>query len=237
MAANKENKETIILAIETSTDVCSAALSSNGVTIDSILETGARMQTARLAPMIGELLERNGFCMKDCSAVAVSSGPGSYTGLRVGVSMAKGLCFGAGIPLIGVGTLDILAAQGIALSQAAADYVIPMIDARRMEVYQALYDSAGTRIGDISPKILDGSSYSGLPIDKQLLFCGNGCFKFESIIERKGSLFVPCNPSADYMSRLSYENFINGIFEDVAYMEPFYLKDFAIGVSKKKILG
>ncbi len=231
------DKKTIILAIETSTDICSAALSANGATMDSIVETGARMQTARLAPMIEELLKRNGLCVKDCSAVAVSSGPGSYTGLRVGVSMAKGLCFGAGIPLIGIGTLDILASQGIALSRSRADYVIPMIDARRMEVYQALYDSDGSRIGDISPMILDGSSYSGLPSGKRLLFCGNGCFKFESIIEREGAVFVPCSPSADYMSRLAYEYFINENFEDVAYMEPFYLKDFAIGVNKKKILG
>ena len=231
------NKETIILAIETSTDVCSAALSADGATMDSILETGARMQTARLAPMIEELLKRNSLSVKDCSAVAVSSGPGSYTGLRVGVSMAKGLCFGAGIPLIGVGTLDILAAQGIALSQAGADYVIPMIDARRMEVYQAIYDGAGTRIGDIAPKILDGSSYSELPSGKRLLFCGNGCFKFESMIEREGAIFIPCNPSAEYISPLAYRNFINENFEDVAYMEPFYLKDFAIGVNKKKILG
>ncbi len=231
------NKETIILAIETSTDVCSAALSANGVTMDSIVETGSRMQTARLAPMIEELLKRNGFSVKDCSAVAVSSGPGSYTGLRVGVSMAKGLCFGAGIPLIGVGTLDILAAQGIALSQTGADYVIPMIDARRMEVYQALYDGTGARIGEISPKILDGSSYSELPSGKRLLFCGNGCFKFESIIERKGAIFISCDPSADYISRLAYINFMNENFEDVAYMEPFYLKEFAIGVNKKKILG
>lgn len=231
------NKETIILAIETSTDVCSAALSANGATQDSIIETGARMQTARLAPMIEELLKRNGLSVKDCAAVAVSSGPGSYTGLRVGVSMAKGFCFGAGIPLIGIGTLDILAAQGISLSQTGADYVIPMIDARRMEVYQAVYDGTGTRIGDISPKILDSSSYSGLPSDKRLLFCGNGCFKFESIFERKGASFISCSPSADYMSSLAYKKFTDEIFEDVAYMEPFYLKDFAIGVNKKKILG
>lgn len=232
------DKDIIILALETSTDVCSVALSVNGVTTDSESESQARMQTSRMAPMVEDLLKRNGIGVKDCAAVAVSSGPGSYTGLRVGVSLAKGLCFGAGIPLIGIGTLDLLAAQGIMHdTKAAADYIVPMIDARRMEVYQAVYMRDGSRTGDIEPLILDGDSYSGLLEKGKVLFCGNGCEKFEPVCGSGNAIFFPCTPDARSMSRLAFEKFTAKKFEDVAYMEPFYLKDFTISINKKKILG
>ena len=236
------NKDVFILAIETSTDVCSVALSRNGETIDSITVTEPRMQTSRMAPMVADILEANNLSVKDCAAVAVSSGPGSYTGLRVGVSMAKGLCFGAGIPLIGVNTLDLLAAQGIALhkgdsGEKPADFVVPMIDARRMEVYQAVYDGAGNRVSEIEPKLLETFSFSEIIAQKRVIFCGNGCKKFEEIAPRGDTIFIPCSPGAEFMSQLAFKKFKAELFEDVAYMEPFYLKEFSIGENKKKILG
>ena len=232
----ESNNDILILAIETSCDVCSVALSRNGVNTDSEMVTEVRMQTTRLAPMVDNLLSRNHIGVKDCSAVAVSSGPGSYTGLRVGVSLAKGLCFGAGIPLIGVGTLDLLAAQG-AEAGPAADYIVPMIDARRMEVYQAVYDGNLGRATDIEPKILDGDSYREWLEKGNVLFCGNGCSKFRDILDNPSAGFAPFNPDARYMAPLAYDLFCAGKFVDVAYFEPFYLKDFTISINKKKILG
>ena len=236
------SKDILILAIETSTDVCSVALSRNGQTIDFDIVTEPRMQTSRLAPMVDGLLRRNGIGAKDCAAVAVSSGPGSYTGLRVGVSMAKGLCFGTSLPLIAVNTLDLLAAQGLSMYKSNygennVDAVVPMIDARRMEVYQATYDGDGNRTSEIEPKILETFSYSELIAKKRVVFCGNGCKKFEGIAAKGDTFFIECCPEAQYMAQLAFKKFISKNFEDVAYMEPFYLKEFSIGINKKKILG
>lgn len=229
----------IILSIETSGDCCSAALSAGGESFDSRFIDTPRMQSSHLAPMIEELLAANSLTVKDCAAVAVSSGPGSYTGLRVGVSLAKGLCFGAGIPLIAVGTLDLIARQALeATSDNIPDYVVPMIDARRMEVYQTVLGSTlGKTESPVEPLILDESSYSALLDRGTVLFCGDGCAKFSKIISHPNARFYPCNPNARYMAPLAYQKLRDKKFEDTAYMEPFYLKDFAIGVSKKKILG
>ena len=227
-----------ILAIETSTDACSVALVENEKTLAESRLDEPRMQSARLAPMIDELLKANNLTMKVFDAVAVSKGPGSYTGLRVGVSMAKGLCFGASKPLIGVGTLDILAAQGRASDKGEdVDFIVPMIDARRMEVYQAVYDRECRILGEIEPKILDGNSYLDLLEKGVVLFCGDGCAKFEKIIDHSNARFFSCSPEARYMAKIARQKLLASDFEDVAYMEPFYLKDFRIGQSKKNILG
>ena len=230
--------KTLILLIETSGDACSVALAQGGECIGSKIITTPRMQSSRQAPMTDELLSECSLTMADCSAVAVSSGPGSYTGLRVGVSMAKGLCFGAGKPLIGVSTLDIIALEvKLSLGNADVDYIVPMIDARRMEVYQAVYDGKARRIGEIEPMILDGLSYGELLAKGRVLFCGDGCEKFSGITENKNALFQPCIPKADYRAKIAHLKYQAGDFEDVAYMEPFYLKEFRIGQSKKNILG
>ncbi len=239
MTMAKESK-TIILSIETSTDVCSAAISQNGKTIFRRRIDTPRMQSAALAPMIESLLSEGGLKAGDCAAVAVSGGPGSYTGLRVGVSLAKGFCFGGGIPLIGVGTLDIIAAQGRAYAiENGLDvkFIVPMIDARRMEVYQAVYDAGAHCTGEVSPLILEPESYAAELSKGGVLFCGDGCEKFSKILGCPEASFFPCNPDADFMAPLAYARFLEGKFEDTAYMEPFYLKEFSIGVSKKKILG
>lgn len=232
------NKDILILSLETSADGCSASLSVNGKSVADCSIDEPRMQTSRLAPMVEELLGTAGCSVKNCAAVAVSSGPGSYTGLRVGVSMAKGLCFGAGIPLIGVNTLDLIAVQGRALMAAEPlDYIVPMIDARRMEVYQAVYDAECIRIGKIEPLILDETSYADLLAKGRVLFCGDGCEKFQAATSSANALFAPCRPDASYMAKIAFDKYLTGDFEDVAYMEPFYLKDFRIGQSKKNILG
>jgi tRNA threonylcarbamoyladenosine biosynthesis protein TsaB len=184
------------------------------------------------------MLKGAGLSVKDCKAVAVSSGPGSYTGLRVGVSLAKGLCFGAGIPLIGVGTLDLVASQALELYQGERpDFIVPMIDARRMEVYQAVYDGSASRIGEIEPLILDGDSFKDLLAKGRVLFCGDGCEKFQTLVSSSNALFLPFRPEARYMAKIAGQKYLAGDFEDVAYMEPFYLKDFRIGQSKKNILS
>ena len=228
----------MILSIETSADFCSAAISEGENIIASCLIDQPRAQSSRLAPAIDDMFKASGLNLKDCKAVAVSSGPGSYTGLRVGVSLAKGLCFGAGIPLIGVGTLDLIVNQALELYDGERpDYIVPMIDARRMEVYQAVYDGNATRIGEIEPMILDGESYKDLLAKGKVLFCGDGCEKFQTIISSPNAVFFPCRPEARYMTKIARQKYLASDFEDVAYMEPFYLKDFRIGQSKKNILG
>ena len=228
----------MILSIETSADFCSAAISNGEEIITSCLIDQPRAQSSRLAPAIDEMFKAAGLSVKDCKAVAVSSGPGSYTGLRVGVSLAKGLCFGAGIPLIGVGTLDLIVIQALELYKGERpDFIVPMIDARRMEVYQAVYDYGTNRIGEIEPLVLDGESYKDLLSKGKVLFCGDGCEKFQPLVGRSNALFFPCRPEARYMAKIARQKYLASDFEDVAYMEPFYLKDFRIGQSKKNILG
>ena len=181
------------------------------------------------------MLKERGLALKDCSAVCVSLGPGSYTGLRVGVSTAKGLCFGSGLPLLAVGTLDILVAQALddASISGDCDYIIPMIDARRMEVYTAIYDREGKRLSEVEARIIDSESFSDLQGRK--LFIGDGALKCEPVLQGDNR-FVQCCPKAVGMKKIAREAFLRGDFKDVAYLEPFYLKEFVATVSKKKII-
>ncbi len=190
------------------------------------------MQSSITAPFALEVLEERGLAARDCDAVAVSSGPGSYTGLRVGVSTAKGLCFGAGIPLIGIETLEILARRG----RGKADFIVPMIDARRMEVYCAVFDSALNRKSETKPEILDENSFSDLLAKGSVLFIGNGVEKFAGICHHPNASFDFRCPEACDMADAAAEAFNAGKFEDTAYFEPFYLKEFVAGISKKSVL-
>ena len=226
-----------ILFIETSTALCSTALSEDGKIV-SVRENAERRHASLTAPFIKEMLDERGLTVKDCDAVCVSKGPGSYTGLRVGVSTAKGLCFGAGIPLVAIGSLDTLVWQAIgeSLLPEGCKYIVPMIDARRMEVYTAVFNADGSQASETEPKVIDSESFADILSEGPVLFIGDGADKCRETILSPNAHFVQAYPKAESMlvpgSRLLSE----GKTEDVAYFEPFYLKQFVPTVSKKKIL-
>lgn len=231
------------LMIETATDECSVALASSDGILFMKRFAEPKAHASVLAPFVWSVLREDGITARECSAVSVSMGPGSYTGLRVGVSTAKGLCYGAGIPLIGVSTLDILAYMAKErLMETGMDTdvaIVPMIDARRMEVYTAVYDAVCTRRTEIGPKVLDSDSYSEL-FEKYsgVVFIGDGAAKFERCLDDRKlgrSTFIPVSPSASGMFIPTLRAWESGTFEDVAYCEPFYLKDFVAGVSRRKL--
>jgi tRNA threonylcarbamoyladenosine biosynthesis protein TsaB len=233
-----------IILIETSTALCSVALAENGE-IRTYKESSAPKAHASLtAVFIQEMLDESGLTLADCDAVCVSKGPGSYTGLRVGVSTAKGLCFGSGKPLIAVGTLDTLVAQaqmaghdgGNVIPDLIGDprYIIPMIDARRMEVYAAVFEN-GVQITETAPAIIDESSFAEYLEQGPCLFIGDGAGKCADVIRHPNARFHQCYPNAAAMLKPALAAFRSGDFKDVAYFEPFYLKEFVATVSKKKL--
>lgn len=231
-----------ILLIETSTALCSTALAEDGV-ITAYRESSAPKAHASLtAVFVQEMLAERGITLSDCDAVCVSKGPGSYTGLRVGVSTAKGLCFGAGKPLLAVGTLDTLVAQAVAsLREVSATwqpdplFIIPMIDARRMEVYSAVFSPDGIQITETTPVIVDENSFAEYLEQGPVLFIGDGAGKCADVIKHPNAHFCQCHPKASSMLSPAVAALRAGKFEDVAYFEPFYLKEFVATVSKKKL--
>ena len=221
-----------IILIETSTALCSVALAENGAIIDYRESSAPKAHASLTAVFIQEMLTERGLTVNDCDAVCVSMGPGSYTGLRVGVSTAKGLCFGARKPLIAVGTLDTLVAQ----ASDAADYkhIVPMIDARRMEVYTAVFEN-GKQITETAPAIIDENSFADILADGPVLFIGDGAGKCADVIKHPNAHFCQCWPKASSMLTPALAAYKEKRFEDVAYFEPFYLKEFVATVSKKKM--
>lgn len=226
-----------IILIETSTALCSVALAENG-TVTAYRESSAPKAHASLtAVFVQEVLAERGLSLDDCDAVCVSMGPGSYTGLRVGVSTAKGLCFGSGKPLLAVGTLDTLVAQAASAEEAGANeyrYIVPMIDARRMEVYAAVFEN-GKQITETAPAIIDENSFAEYLKQGPVLFIGDGAGKCADVIKHQNAHFCQCHPKASSMLSPAIEAFSKGDFKDVAYFEPFYLKEFVATVSKKKL--
>ena len=221
-----------ILLIETSTALCSVALAQDGK-ITSYRESSAPKAHASLtAVFIQEMLAAHGLTLADCDAICVSKGPGSYTGLRVGVSTAKGLCFGSGKPLLAVGTLDTLVAQADEIG--GIKYIIPMIDARRMEVYTAVFEN-GVQITETSPMIIDETSFAEYLEQGPCLFIGDGAGKCADVIKHANAQFCQCWPKASAMLEPAMAAYKEKRFEDVAYFEPFYLKEFVATVSKKKL--
>ncbi|MEE0235672.1 MAG: tRNA (adenosine(37)-N6)-threonylcarbamoyltransferase complex dimerization subunit type 1 TsaB [Bacteroidales bacterium] len=221
-----------IILIETSTALCSAALAEDGV-ITSYRESAAPKAHASLtAVFIQEMLAERRLTLADCDAVCVSMGPGSYTGLRVGVSTAKGLCFGSGKPLMAVGTLDTLVAQA---ETNGYKYIIPMIDARRMEVYTAVFTPDGQQITETAPAIIDENSFTRQLEEGAVLFIGDGAGKCADVIRHPNAHFCQCHPKASAMLSPALKAYKEKRFEDVAYFEPFYLKEFVATVSKKKL--
>ncbi len=226
-----------ILLIETSTSLCSVALAEDG-RITAARESGEpRAHAALTAPFVQQVLAERGLHAADLDAVCVSAGPGSYTGLRVGVSTAKGVCFAAGVPLLSVGTLDILVAQAAADGLLPADcrYVIPMVDARRMEVYTAVFTPDGRRLTEVEPRIIDAESFRQERAEGPVLFIGDGAGKCSEALAGPDTHFVQVCPRAAAMLVPALREFEAGNFRDVAYFEPFYLKDFVATVSRKKL--
>ena len=221
-----------ILMIETSTECCSVALSDGAQIVAARINETPRQHASQLAPYIREVLQETGLTAGDLDAVAVSEGPGSYTGLRVGVSTAKGLCFGAGKPLLGIDTLQILASQ----AEGSFDRIVAMIDARRMEVYAAPFDRDGNKLDETRAVILDANSFRQELEAGTVLFIGTGTEKFRHICPHPNATFRECYPLATAMLRPALAALQKKEFKDVAYFEPFYLKDFVAGVSKHAIL-
>ena len=248
-----------IILIETSTALCSVALTENGKMTAYRESSAPKAHASLTAVFVQEVLEERGVKLADCDAVCVSKGPGSYTGLRVGVSTAKGLCFGSGKPLLAVGTLDTLVAQ--AAEVAGTDvipnshniipsehnvipsevegstpykFIIPMIDARRMEVYAAVFEN-GAQITETTPVIVDENSFAEYLEQGPVLFIGDGAGKCADVIKHPNAHFCQCNPKASAMLQPAVAAYNEKRFEDVAYFEPFYLKEFVATVSKKKL--
>lgn len=243
----------MILCIETSTAVLSVALARDGAVVCERVCTEPRSQAALTAPLVKEVLSDAGITAGACDAVCVSAGPGSYTGLRVGVSTAKGLAFGAGIPLLSMGTLDILVEGVIGakrprgfgglVPQSVEDsidhrndpMIVPMIDARRMEVYTAVYSAGGDRLTEVEARVIGPDAFAEYLEQGEVLFVGDGALKCQEVITHPNARFREAFPLARHMARRAQEDFDAGKFQDVAYFEPFYLKDFIATVSKKNL--
>lgn len=224
-----------ILMIETSTDCCSVALCNGYNIVSKRIGNEPKIHAAMTAPFIEDVLKEASIGITEIDAVAVSEGPGSYTGLRVGVSTAKGVCFGASKPLISIDTLEILAYAG-KNHPCKPEFIIPFIDARRMEVYSARFDSECNKLTDTEAIILDVDSFSDILEQKRVLFIGTGIAKFKEICNSKNAFFEECYPKAEHMTIPALNALKHKEFKDVAYFEPFYLKEFTPGISKKSVL-
>jgi len=226
-----------ILYIETSTNVCSVAVSENSNLLFSVSNSEGMNHAAMLSLFIEEALNQLKNSNKKLDAVAVSSGPGSYTGLRIGVSTAKGLCYGLDIPLIAISTLEIITIAALTKIEDKGNFLIcPMIDARRMEVYAAFYNSRIEVFREIAADIIDQSSYNEILNKHKVYFLGNGAEKCKEMLQHPNADFIEnIVPLAENMISLAEKAFMDNNFVDVAYFEPFYLKEFHTTVSKKNL--
>ena len=219
-----------ILYIETATDVCSVALSRGAEVIGLKEEAGGNNHAKHLLPFVDEVLKQGGCTVSDLNGVAVSVGPGSYTGLRIGVSTAKGIAYTAGIPVMAVGTLESIA-QGARESWTDASteplQIVPMLDARRMEVFTTRYSFDMQSLEEVSAKIVDENTFAELLSEHKVLFCGNGMPKCREILSANSNAFFAEVPvSAKNMLPAALRKWQNSDFENVAYFEPFYLKEY-----------
>ena len=226
-----------IIFIETSTALCSTALAEDGKIVSYVESETPRSQASLTAPFVKRMLDEHSLAVRDCDAVCVSKGPGSYTGLRVGVSTAKGLCFGAGIPLIAVGTLDTLVYQaaGEGLLPDGCRYVVPMVDARRMEVYTAVFTPDGRQLTETRPQVVEAGAFDSFLAEGPVLFIGDGAGKCREALAHPDAHFVQCCPKASAMLRPAFASWDARRFEDTAYFEPFYLKEFIATVPRRKV--
>lgn len=215
-----------ILGLETSTDVCSAAIHEGDSLVAEVVIHEPQAHASRLALLIEEVVKKANITYSELTAVAVSAGPGSYTGLRIGTSTAKGLCYALNIPLLSVGTLELLAYQGKALAEGS-ELICPMIDARRMEVYCMVVDRNLGVLEGASARVIDEESFSELLQSKRMLFVGNGAGKCRNVIRHSNASFAgEIFPSAGPLCELAKEKLVVGQFEDLIHFKPFYLKEF-----------
>ena len=234
----------LILSIETGTDVCSVALANDGELMALRESDEGRDHAKKVALFVDELLKETGVQPSDLDAIAVGKGPGSYTGLRIGVSFAKGMCYALGIPLIAIGSLNAL--TEVAREDFEAGIIdveddvwgravlAPMVDARRMEVYTQLFTTSGESLTEVVAEVVTPESFASPRSESPFIIFGNGAAKCAETLA--GSLLVNVSPSARGIVRLAEEAFNAARFEDLAYFEPFYLKDFIVIPSKKKLL-
>lgn len=236
-----------ILLLESATDSCSAALSNGERIVSEKCLHVPKVHDKMMASLALQVLKENNLAAKDCSAVAVSSGPGSYMGLRIGASLAKGIAYGAGINLVAISTLAVIAqcALDSNLLTGGQTKIVPMIDAGRMEVYTATFNTDMEGLSPAVAKVLDGESFAEELKSEKILFTGNGAAKFKTYLEELASdnedvrarltnaSFHEQLPKASGLRKKAYEAIKNSKYESVAYFEPFYLKDFIPGKPKK----
>ncbi|NNF21328.1 MAG: tRNA (adenosine(37)-N6)-threonylcarbamoyltransferase complex dimerization subunit type 1 TsaB [Saprospiraceae bacterium] len=225
----------LILSLETATDVCSVALHDDGQLIVDFNLLVEKAHSTSLANLVEKALDFAGSNQKELDAVAVSKGPGSYTGLRIGTSLAKGICFGLDKPLIAINTLEALAWQAHHFFKEAL--LCPMIDARRMEVYHLLKDPNFETIRETTNLVVDENSFNDLLENQTICFFGNGAGKCKKMLDHQSNaIFVDnIHASASSVGELANKKLIEGDFEDLAYFEPFYLKEFVAGKPKKLV--
>lgn len=224
----------LILSIETSTNNCSVALHESGELIASQIHQVEKSHSSLLPGIAGEILEEKSVKFEDLDAVAISAGPGSYTGLRIGVTTAKGFCFASNIPLIAIDTLDVLIAS--LHGKFKGDHLLcPMLDARRMEVYTKMVDQDLNEVWPLQAKILDESTFS--EIEQTMYLFGNGAPKFKEVVDQDNLIFIDeIIPDAVNMGSLAFQKYQASEFEDIAYFEPNYLKEWRTTTPKKQLL-
>lgn len=232
----------LILCIETGTDVCSVGIAKDGELLSLRESDEGRDHARKVGVFVDELLRETGIAPDELDAVAVGKGPGSYTGLRIGVSFAKGLCFGLQKPLVAIGSLDTLTEVALEDYEAGILSVpdwdrallCPMVDARRMEVYAQVFDAAGKPQGEVSAEVVDADSFAQYRLQgRPFVIFGSGARKCAGILP--DAVFVEVTPSARGLARLAQQALDAGHTENIAYFEPFYLKDFVVTTSKKKL--
>ena len=232
----------LILCIETGTDICSVGIARDGELLSLRESDEGRDHARKVGVFVDELLHETGIAPDDLDAVAVGKGPGSYTGLRIGVSFAKGLCYGLQKPLLAVGSLDALVevaredyeAGIISVDNWEKARLCPMVDARRREVYAQLFDTQGRALTEVSAEVISEGSFAAYRNEAgPFVIFGNGARKCAEILQ--GATFIEVTPSARGLARLAQQALDEGRREDIAYFEPFYLKDFVVTTSKKRL--
>ena len=219
---------THILCLETATEICSVALSADNECIVCKEDTDGHSHAEKIMELTDSCLKEAGLRPQDLDAVCISGGPGSYTGLRIGTSTAKGLAYALHLPLLSVPSLEGIAC-GARQARPEGEVYCPMIDARRMEVYCALYDADGRLLRDCSNQIIETTSFAEILDKKRMVFCGNGAPKCKELLVHPNALFSGTLSSARFLIPSAFRRFQQQQFEDVAYFEPFYLKEFVAG--------